>query len=88
MSDDKKKPEFTQSITMHINGGGNFSELHYMIKRDGKETKIIRRRRTNGSPKYLITVDDFHCGEHTFNNLQARGKGLLEWCIAHSEEEQ
>lgn len=80
------KPVLTQQMTMHMNGGSKFSELHFQIYADGAPTKIRRCKTTNGRPEYLITSDTFSCGEDTFDNLAARGKGLEEWVLAHLEE--
>jgi hypothetical protein len=77
------KPKFTQSMTMHLNGGKSYSELHFRVYVDGCETPITRHKRTNGSPRYLITDDNFVCGEDRFDNFVARGVGLREWLIAH-----
>lgn len=71
--------KFTQSLTMHLNGGKDFSALQYKILCDGKPTNIIRVRKTGGSPKYLITSDIFACGKEEFDNLAAKGVGLQEW---------
>jgi hypothetical protein len=76
-------PRFTEKMTAHLNGGSKFSELHYRVYADGVETKITHGRRTDGSPRYLITSDVFSCGDETFDNLAARGVGLKEWLVAH-----
>jgi hypothetical protein len=34
--------KFTQRMTMHLNGGRKFSELHYAILADGKPTNLKR----------------------------------------------
>ena len=80
------KPSLTQQMTIHMNGGSKFSELHYQIYADGVPTRIRRCKQTNGRPEYLITVDVFSCGDDQFDNLAARGDGLEEWLLAHLEE--
>lgn len=77
------KPKLTQTMTMHLNGGSKFSELHYKILADGEETGIKRCRRTDGSPKYLVTCDVLFIGEETFDVLATRGVGMTEWILAH-----
>jgi hypothetical protein len=76
------KPRLTQHL-MHLNGGNKFSELHYEIRADGAPTGIKRYRRTDGSPKYLVTADIFACGKETFDVIQTRGIGADEWLRAH-----
>lgn len=78
------KPKFTQQMTMHLNGGSHYSELHYHVSADGVETDIYRFKRTDGSPKYLITQDIFVCGDDQFDCLAARGQGLMDWLEAHA----
>jgi hypothetical protein len=79
---------FTQRLTMHLNGGSKYSELHYDVFADGKQTAIKRFKGTNGSPKYLVTADIFVCGDESFNNLAARGIGLLDWLCAHHKPQE
>ena len=76
------KPSFAQVMTMHVNGGSKYSELHYRIYSDGEPTAITRHKRTGGRPRYLIEMDVFRCGEAEFDNLAARGRGLMEWVTA------
>lgn len=78
------KGKFTQNMTMHLNGGNEFSELHYKVLLDGKDTGITRHTRTNGSPKYKIIADEFHAGEDTFDVMETHGKGMKEWLEAHA----
>jgi hypothetical protein len=81
------KPELTQSMTMHLNGGSKFSELHFKILADGKETGITRHTRTNGSPQYLKTIDALVCGGEEFDILATRGVGMIDWILAHIKPE-
>ncbi len=76
------EPKLTQTMTMHLNGGSNFSELHYKILADGAETGITRFTRTNGSPKYLKTVDAFLNGTKEFDVLATKGVGMKEWLLS------
>jgi hypothetical protein len=71
--------KLTQHMTMHLNGGGEFSELHYEIHADGKPTGITRRTRTDGRPKYRITADEMHCGDECFDILATKGAGMIDW---------
>lgn len=77
-------PKFTQRMTMHLNGGSEFSELQFDVFADGEPTGIRHFRETNGSPKYLITRDIFVCGEDTFDVMATKGVGLQEWLLAHA----
>jgi hypothetical protein len=77
------KPELRQRMTLHLNGGREFSELHYEITADGKPTGITRRVRTSGSPQYLKTVDELQAGDDGFDVLMTKGAGLMEWIEAH-----
>lgn len=76
------QPRLTQKMTMHLNGGSKFSELHYRILADGKEAGITRYRRTAGRPKYLVTADVLGCGDETFDVLAAKGVGMVDWILA------
>lgn len=60
-------PKLTQNMTLHMNGGSEFSELHYKILADGEETGITRHTRTDGSPKYEIVADEMHFGSDTYD---------------------
>lgn len=82
------KPKLTQRMTMHLNGGSKFSELHYKILADDEETGITRHVRTDGSPKYLTTVDVLCCGEETFDVLETRGVGMIDWIFAHIKDNE
>ncbi len=73
------KPQFTQSMTCHLNGGNKFSQLDYEIKRDGKPCGVSRHTVTNGSPRYIKTRDVFVCGQDEFDVLATKGDGLLHW---------
>jgi hypothetical protein len=77
------KPKLTRALTMHLNGGSEFSELRYKILPDGVETGITRLGRTDGSPRYRITVDVFACGEEWSDVLETKGVGMLEWILSH-----
>ena len=69
--------KFTQSMTLHLNGGSKFSELHYEVLADGKKTHITRHTRTDGSPHYYVTADELHFGEETFDIR--RDKDMMQW---------
>jgi hypothetical protein len=81
--------KFTQQLTMHLNGGREFSELHYDILADGKRTNLKRHTRTDGSPRYLKTIDVIYEATKAddpaaqFDMLATRGAGLQEWLEAH-----
>jgi hypothetical protein len=79
------KPLLTQKMTMHLNGGSKFSELHYAIQADGEPTGLRRIQRTDGSPKYLITADLIMdaSGRDHFDVMATKGKGMEEWILAH-----
>lgn len=62
--------KFTQRMTLHLNGGSKYSELHYVICADGEETKITRHVRTDGSPNYKTVADEMHFGSDTFDWLK------------------
>jgi len=79
------KPKLTQKMTMHLNGGNKFSELHFRVYADGKETQITRHKKTNGSPKYLITHDVFRCGDDEFDVMETKGAGMEIWLLSHVE---
>lgn len=78
--------KFTETMTMHLNGGSKFSELHYRVSGDGRELPIMHYRRTDGSPKYLITDDVFHCTAcgADFDGIATRRVGLMAWLIQHA----
>lgn len=82
---------FTQRMTMHLNGGSKFSELHYDILADGKPTNLKRSTRTSGRPKYIKTDDviydkgDPDNPEKCFDVLAAKGVGLVAWLEAHAK---
>lgn len=82
------KPVFKQQLTMHLNGGSKFSELHYAILRDDRPTGIRRHKRTDGRPKYLITEDVFFKGEEYFDILATKGVGIRGWLESHSVTEE
>lgn len=78
--------KFTEQMTMHLNGGSEFSELRYRVYGDGRELPITHARRTDGSPKYLITDDMFRCTcGAEFDRLAAKGVGLVAWLTQHAE---
>lgn len=84
----EQSPVLTQQMTMHLNGGSEFSELRYDVYADGKPTGIKRRRRTSGSPEYFITDDVFWIGEEYFDVRETKGVGLRDWIFAHLKSEE
>ncbi len=78
----KTKKGWTKSMTLHMNGGSEFSELHYKILHDGKESGITQHIRTDGSPDYKEVANEFHAGEATFDLL--KDKGLDAWLEANA----
>lgn len=78
------KERLKQNLTLHLNGGNKFSELHYKITCDGVETGITRHICTNGSPKYLVQADELHFGEETFD--MKKDGDPLPWIIERLPE--
>lgn len=77
--------KLTQHMTLHINGGNKFSELHYEIKADGQPTGITRHTLTNGRPKYLKTTDVLVKGDERFDILASKGVGMIAWIEARAK---
>lgn len=77
---------FTEQMTMHLNGGSNFSELHYRIYGDGRPLDILHHRCTGGSPKYLIMDDVFVCRvcKSEFDCIAMGRNGLMGWLLEHA----
>jgi hypothetical protein len=71
--------KLTQRLTMHLNGGSKFSELHYEVLADGQPTGITIYRRTSGAPKYKITDYEIHYGEESLDVLTAAKGAMLPW---------
>lgn len=78
--------KYTQQMVMHLSGGSKFSQLNYRIMADGVDTGIVRVTRTDGSPRYMKTADEFHAGDDVFDVLKTRGVGMMDWIIAHTPE--
>ncbi len=81
------RPVFTRRRLMHLNGGREWSSTTYEIFRDDQPTGIIRFRKTNGSPKYLITEDLLWKDEESFDVMATQGVGMQEWLESHSRGE-
>lgn len=79
-------PKLTLQMTLHLNGGNKFSELHYKILADGKETGITKHVRTNGKPKYIVTNSEFHFNDEVFD-LMKEPAGAIEWIEARLSKE-
>lgn len=83
---------WTQKMTMHLNGGSRFSQLNFDLYADGEPTGILRITRTSGSPKYLKTVDKLCDGSEEFDILENRGVGMMGWLegrmLARKQEEE
>jgi hypothetical protein len=77
---------WTQRMTMHLNGGSEWSGLTFAVFCDDEPTDIVRVTRTNGSPEYLKTVDQLQCGDEVFDILATKGEGVLIWLEAHRPE--
>lgn len=75
--------KFTQQLTMHLNGGSDYSVLQFAVLADGKPTQIQHVQRTDGRPRYTIVVDVFSCGGDEFDVLATRRIGLMQWLIDH-----
>lgn len=84
--------KFTQQLSMHLNGGREFSELHYNIFADDKPTTLKRLTRTNGSPGYIKTQDVIWDtarpdeADAMFDVLASKGVGLSEWILKYAEK--
>jgi len=74
--------KWTQKMSMHLNGGSEFSQLNHDVYADGEPTGIVRVTRTSGSPKYLKTVDKLCDGSEEFDVLATRGVGMEDWLNA------
>jgi hypothetical protein len=79
-------PRFTESLSMHLNGGKAFCEYRYRVLRDGVETGISHVVRYAGRPR-VLDVDAFACGDVVFDRLAAGHPpgSLRDWLIAHSD---
>lgn len=64
-----EKERLGKRMTLHLNGGDKFSEIHYVVTLDGKETKMTWHTKTNGSPHYEVVADELHFGDDTFNRF-------------------
>lgn len=78
--------DFTQKVSLHLNGGSEFSMLAYDVFYKGRTTNITRSTKTNGSPNYRKVSDMFICGDDEFDVLARGKKGLLEWLKAHANK--
>lgn len=76
------KPILTRRMTMHLNGGSKFSELHYEILADGQKTGITLHERTNGRPHYRYTARELHFGEETLDLMKPEGEDPEAWILA------
>jgi hypothetical protein len=77
------EPKLTQVMTLHLNGGSKFSELHYKILADGAETGITLHERTNGSPNYKYTARELHFGEETLDLMEEGHPKMRAWILEH-----
>ena len=75
-------PVLTKHMTLHMNGGSKFSELHYEIRADGKPTGITLHERTNGSPQYKYTAREMHFGPDTLDLMEKGHPDVTEWILA------
>jgi hypothetical protein len=71
--------ELTQRLTLHLNGGDKFSELHYEVLADKEPTGITIHKRTDGSPNYRYTAFEVHCGDETLDVLTAPKGAMMPW---------
>jgi hypothetical protein len=74
--------KFMQKETLHLMGEG-FSTMGFDIFADGKPTRITRVKLTKGSPKFELTLDEFACGDETYNMLGERTEDLQKWLERH-----
>lgn len=83
----KAKPKFTQRMTLHLNGGSDFSRLNYDVMRNDKQTVIKRYMVTDGSPDYKKTQDIFVAShgkdDHIWDVLVQKADGLEDWLEKH-----
>jgi phosphoribosylformylglycinamidine (FGAM) synthase-like enzyme len=75
------EPELTTKLTMHVNGGSKFSELHYEVLADKQPTGITIHKRTDGSPNYRYTAFEVQCGEETLDVLKAPNGAMKRWIL-------
>ena len=73
------KPQLTQHMTLHLNGGSKFSELHYAIHADGEPTGITLHKRTDGRPEYRYTDVVLRDGEVEVDLLAEDAPDAVEW---------
>ncbi len=71
--------QIEQHLTLHLNGGEEFSEMHYVLWVGGKVTKITKHVQTNGSPEYKIMISELHFGDDTLDLLISSQNQLTKW---------
>ena len=73
--------ELSAAVTgIGLNGGSEYSQLHYVVTLDGKDTNITWHTFTDGSPDYKIIGTELHCGDETWDAIkQGRGQPLADW---------
>jgi len=81
-----KNSDFTAKMSLHLNGGSEFSVLAYDVFYKGKPTEITRSTKTDGSPHYKKVSDRFICGDDEFDVLERGKEGLMDWLVAHTKK--
>lgn len=76
---DPLSAKLTQRLTLHLNGGSDFSERHTAIMADGQETGISLHERTDGSPDYHYTARELHYGQEMLDLMQKEGPEPMKW---------
>lgn len=77
----KQIPKMTRRMTMHLNGGSDFSELQYEWFADGNPTGIRQYVRTDGRPQYKVMVNVCTHGDEEYDLLKGDSHGLAEWVL-------
>lgn len=78
---EEKIPKLTKRMTMHLNGGSDYSVINYDVYADGKLTPIKNTVRTDGRPNYKTTVNVWTCGDEEYDLLKGNNHDLCEWLL-------
>jgi hypothetical protein len=76
------EPQLTQRMTLHLNGGNKFSQLHYEVLANGEPTGVTIHKYTDGSPNYKYTGFFVRCGDEELDVLADRKTNIEEWIRA------
>lgn len=87
-AEESRMSTYTKKMTMHLNGGSDYSKMVNRVYKDDEETDVYQHIETDGSPSYKIVSSVFLVGDQKFDVIATNAVGLIKWLDEVTEQPQ